>query len=260
MMTTSTIQANGVNGELLTPVVPTVRPGFSALEFAKAVLPRGEQGAKDVHEAIFRAECARETMALAKSLTRDECLQATLTPLIIAEVAVYYAGRTVETARNMKLEQYKKTSRRVREVVTLYHEMMQRDLTARHVGEIADMATGFVAAHGSDFQVFWFTVNGELKRKYPKLPHDEVRTLACITSILVKCLERYNLDADALIEEKAGLSKLTILNPCIRSLEHVMHEYIGEGVNIDIRGNVELCMKIFNKNAKNITFNLPDEA
>lgn len=187
-----------------------------------------------------------------EKLTTDEQMKVAFVPLIIQHIIFDYAGNFTKCAADNKVDAYKKHSRAIRQLHTDILNDMRRDLDGRHMAKIVTESDRFIQACARDMLILYFSVNGEVKKRYPRT-NAELYTYAFITLELIKYMESYVWRMNDFLAEKIGTRDDAVLNPFVADLRKVMRLVVGD-MAIDVSGHVATCVKIFDKQIKSIGF------
>lgn len=208
----------------------------------------------DVQERQFKEQCNADTQAIMDSFTFEEHVQIAFVPLIIAQVAWFYADKVLRYCADKRISEVKKLSRAVKGLREWYIQELRKDLDAKHLNHFLTQADDFIKECAWDFQTLYFSTLNELNRQFPQIPHDEMRTNAYIAMMFCKEVRRHEDRMMALIRTKLGHAREGHI-PCIDQLHTCMDAYLGD-IKIQESRDTEIAMRIFRKNLSKIEFTL----
>lgn len=209
-------------------------------------------------EEKFKKESEESFNEIRKNFTFEEHMMIAFVPTIIAELAWIYAEKTLKYAADNRISETKKLCRAVKEVRAEYLDFMAKDLDRAHITHIQTQTNKFMEECSRDFTILWFTVNQELKKKFPDLCHIDMRTDAFISEIFCRCHYEHNKRMSDVIRKKLGHAQHAVNSPHLNKLHTCMDAFVsdGNGKSIEYNHHIELCIKIFEKNLNRIEFNL----
>lgn len=104
-----------------------------------------------------------------------------------------------------------------------------------------------------------FTIRGEILKVYPDDPYIDMRVYAFASVLLCDYYVKHSHECDKMIAARLHRRETqTMTNPKIDSLRTCMDAYTGT-VEINLKQNVELCVRVFANNLKKINFTLDHE-
>lgn len=211
-----------------------------------------------LREEKFKKESEESFNEIRQNFTFEEHMMIAFVPTIIAELAWIYAEKTLKFAAENRISETKKLSRAVRAVRADYIDFMAKDLDREHITHIQTQSKKLMEECARDFTILWFSVNQELKSKFPDLAHLDMRTDAFISEIFCRCHYEHNKRMTEFIRDKLGHADDAVKHPHLDKLETCMDAFVsdGNGDSIEYNHHIELCIKIFEKNLNRIEFNL----
>lgn len=224
---------------------PTLQPGAAPL--TKASLRRGLiEGCTDANAD-----------ALAQMVDPDTLLAIVYPPLLASEAAVEYAGRVADLCAARRIGAFKKPCRELRRIAASYRRRMLADLRTEVHDTLERHFRAFTALGGTDVQTLWFTVNQELKTRYPHLADYELPTEV----LVAESLARYALSCDA--RSSRALSDFTGralggVNPLASALLRVLPDMHRE-LRIDGATMVERAMRVIDNKMQSLNFLIYEE-
>lgn len=214
---------------------------------------------EEIREEELRKKSRETTNQLLHSFTFEEHMQIAFVPLVIIHCAWFYADRVLQQAAAQRIEVTKKLGRAVKKLKEEYEQEQAKDLDLKHRRQIEEQGDKFLQTFARDFVTMQFTLRNELLKVYPDDPYIDMRADAFIAMLLCDYCKKQQEECDQLIAQRTGQPKTpTILNPKIDALRTCMDAYTGT-VEIDLKGNVELCVRILSNNLKKINFTLEHE-
>lgn len=206
-----------------------------------------------VTEAQFKKQVHDDTMNMLETFTFRENMDIAFVPLIITEVAWHYALKVVKYAADNRIDEVKKLSRTVRTLREEYISTCRKDLNNKHIEEMENAAENFVSLCSKDLMLLFFSLNNELKKRWPDYAFLDMRTDACIAIIMLQLLKEHNRRMDELMARKLGGDVPSYRNPINDKLWSCMEAYASP-CEFKFEGHVETSMKIIRKKFNQIDF------
>ena len=206
-------------------------------------------------ELAFKKGISVETQKMLDTFTWEENMNIAFVPLIISYIAWAYADKVIAYCADHKISDTKKLSRVIKEVKQKYKYDLEKDLDHRHMKALDNETERFMGELSSEFAILWFSVNNEIKRVYPSLLYDEMRTDAMISMMMIKFLRQHNAKMDELVKRKMHVGSCSIENPYMDALFSAMDAYFGE-CTLSYNKHMDTWVKIFQNHIKSIRFEL----
>lgn len=186
----------------------------------KGTPPPGMRGPVETEEAP-------EVNPLDTVYTRDERLQMAYAPVVLAESIWQYVDKVLAYCAANRIAEVRKLSRAVQAAKKSYYDFLRKSIDSAHLVSAREAAAEFQSEFGFQMQITWYTINGELLKRYPTMMYREMRTDAHCAVLLVHVLKGFCRDVDKDIEKRLG-TKTNTLNPKIGNLDVIMDGYIGD--------------------------------
>lgn len=172
---------------------------FSSLKVKGSPIDFGKM--KDLE---FKKTVAEDVRRKVEKFTFDENIMITFVPLVMAEVAWYYALEVVDEVSRQRRESSKKLTRSIRQLRDAYLKTCRMDLDEAHIRRVMDVSYDYINACTNEFEMLWLELNGEIKRGWSQLDDPDTRTDALICVIILDVLDDHNRKMDELIKERLG--------------------------------------------------------
>lgn len=189
---------------------------------------------------------------LLQLFTPDELLHLIYPPLLATEAALHYATRIADLCAARRLEGTKRTCRELREAVRTYKRQQLTDLNSVAFETLQRHFDLFLGHCGSDVQTLWFTVNQELKTRYPHLADYDLATEVMVCMSLADYAVRCDTRTALALSDRTGLS-LGGVNYTAASLRKTLKSMV-KGLSIDGAPMVELAVKVIDCKMKDLDF------
>ena len=131
-------------------------------------------------EQLFRLQCTADVQKKLEAFTMDENMRMAYEPVFIEAVAWVYAMRVAEYCAAHRVDKYKKTTRLLRELHSLYLSTQAKDLTTMIGQKIQDGANEWAQLCVRDLSIIWFSVNTALKQPKKDLPNPCIQSLVLL--------------------------------------------------------------------------------
>ena len=206
-----------------------------------------------VTEDQFKRQVHDDTMTMLETFTFEENMNIAFVPLIITEVAWYFAFKVVRFGIDNRISETKKLSRAVKELRENYLRDCRKDPDRTHIEKMEKSADEFVKKCHTDFMLLFYSLNNELKKQWATDPYLDMRTDACIAMVMLQMLKEHNKRMYALMSEKLGGEVPVYTNPINESLRDCMEAYAAP-CKFKFEGHVVTSMKIIQKKFGQIEF------
>lgn len=206
-------------------------------------------------EEMFKKSVHDDTLTMLETFTFEENMQIAFTPLIITEVAWHYAFKVLDYAAREHISETKKLSRAVKALREKYLSECKKDLDCAHIEKMEKASELFIKSCGNDFLIIFYSLNNELKRKWPDLEYLDMRVDAGIAIIMLQMLKEHSRRMDELMAKKLGGEVPAYRNPINESLRDCMDAYMSPA-EFKFEGNVRLSMQIIQKKFGQIEWNI----
>mgnify|MGYP006887535399 FL=1 len=207
-------------------------------------------------ETNFKKQVKSDVHTMLETFTWEENMMIAFVPLVISHIAWLYAEKVMKYCADHRIPETVKLSRVVKHVRQEYVDSLKKDLDAKHIGRIEEQTEQFCKLYANDFTIMWYLVNSEFCKCYPNDELLPMRTDAYVSILLCRFLVAHNKRMDKIIEAKIGFAQ-SIKNPYMDKLETCMDAYCGEHT-IQNTDNINACLRILEKNIKNINFEIDD--
>ncbi len=165
---------------------------------------------------------------LDEHFTREERLRMAYIPVVVAESIWEYIGKVLDYCAANRIREVRDLSRKVKDLRGSYYAYLRGSIDSDHLNKARECAENFQATFVGDMAIMWFTINNELKKNYPNIAYDEMRTDALCAILLVRLLKSFSRDTDAEIQKRLGTEIASTLNPKLRYLDEIMDAYVGD--------------------------------
>ena len=140
-------------------------------------------------EMDFKQQVKDETRQMLETFTWDENMMIAFVPLVISKIAWWYAEKVMKYCADHRISEVKKLGRTIKEVRTKYIDDLRKDLDFAHINNVERQAMQFVEEYKRDFQIFQLQVNAAIKREYPDMEYQDMRTDAWCGVMMVEFLK-----------------------------------------------------------------------
>ena len=227
---------------------------YSSLQARLQAMALPERPQKVTGAALKKAE-EKGVKLMLDTFTFEENMRIAFTPLVIAAIVWIYTDRARAYAVEHRLGgDSKKLTRCIKDIKDEYRKNLRTEMDLKHVQRIDDGAKGFMDNNANDFNILYYSVNNEIKRRYPDLTHQPMRTNAYIARALIHFLGVYNKSMNEMMRSRLKGVRGPVEEPYLKLLSEVLRALSG---NIELGGeNLKNCMLILNKNLRNIEYNI----
>lgn len=184
--------------------------------------------------------------------TREERLRMAYVPLVVTESIWEYVDKVTAYCASHRIDVVKKLTRAVKMMKKDYYAWLHTTIDSDHIKRANACAQQFKKDFLRDMFIMWFTINGELKKKHPDSPDQDMRTDALCAMLLVRVVKKFCADVDDEIKARMGIAVSTI-NPKIKNLDTIMDGYVGY-CEIDRTELIRRCEVIFRKDMETINY------
>lgn len=196
-------------------------------------------------EQEFRQECKDISQQMLNKMSVDEQMKVAFVPLVIQHIIFTYAGNFTKYCADNRKSEYKKECREIKQLHADLLFDMKKDLDSVHIKKIVNETERFTNNCHKDLMILYFCVNGEVKKKHPKVD-DVLFTYAFITLVLVMWLHHYTKKMNELVKARLGRNDDAFMHPSVYKLIDVMQSVTGNR-DIDCGGHIDTCLAILDK-------------
>lgn len=209
-----------------------------------------EQLKEEKKEANFKQAVKTDVERILHAFTVEEHLQITFVPLVLNEIAWHFAFKAIQLGARDRVQDLKKLSRVLKELRLHYERVVCKDLQPSELKLIQAQSVEFMQANSYNFQIMYYTASNVFRRKYGKLPFEEMRVNALLSMLVIQYTDEHNKRCDKMLEERLGKIKTSVRMQDIDSLYSGMDAYTGELPQpFDFAdSNIQMCMGIMRNN------------
>lgn len=217
----------------------------------KTTLPTLE----NLQESYFQSQVKKTCESIRANFSFDEHVAISFVPLIFVGIAFHYADKCRKMAAQERISVLTKVGRAYDELKAGYIRRISQDLDLDHQRKIQSEVDRLMTENAINFQIMWFSVNSELKKKYPDCIYEPLRTDALCGMVIIDLLFEYNREVDKMLEERLGKIKQCPKEPVMESLRILLSAYAGNIEAFDIKdNNVQLAKQIILRRAKEMQY------
>ena len=188
------------------------------------------------------------------TFTSQELADILFTPLVIAHIFWGQVERTLDIAAEERVAQTKPLARSAREQHRQYLSEMREQLDMAHRNQLLEQVDSLMEQNQLHVVKLFFTIDNEILRRYPQLPHDKLRTQAIVASVFGAIAEGHAKNVDKWATPRFG-GQVSRLNPHVEATRILMDAFVGEA-KIEVTQPIELGVKIITNVLEKATFNL----
>lgn len=208
-------------------------------------------------EMQFKKKVKDETQIMFDTFTWDENMMIAFVPLVISHIAWLYAEKVMKYCADHRISEVKKLGRAIKEVHTKYIDDLRKDLDMAHINNVEKQTMQFVQECKWDFQIFNLQVNSAIKKEYPDMMYQDMRTDAWCGVLIIEFLKRHNREMDKIIAQKMGSSN-SITNPRMNALSGLLDAYLPDGFMLKDTKQIDLCLRVLANRIRQIDFQVVD--
>ena len=189
-----------------------------------------------------------------KVLTPQEAIRIAYYPIITGKAAFRHAFDLRQTCIDRRLP-YARQSRIIKESYEEWNKYYTDIVDNDTMKKLEDQLEDFLAGAGWDVQCLWFTVNQELKKRYPELnaEYDLLTPLYVCISLMDFTRQKESEYAD-LLEERTGIRPAFPEQKSVKKLRAALNEISGK-YSLDATPMIKLAIAVINNRLQELVFN-----
>ena len=189
-----------------------------------------------------------------KVLTPQEAIRIAYYPIITGKAAFRHAFVLRQICIDRRLP-YARQSRIIKESYEEWNKYYTDIVDKETMDKLEDQLEDFLACAGWDVQCLWFTVNQELKKRYPELnaEYDLLTPLYVCISLMDFTRQKESEYAD-LLEERTGIRPAFPEQKSVKKLRTALDEISGK-YSLDATPMIKLAIAVINNRLQELVFN-----
>lgn len=189
-----------------------------------------------------------------KVLTPQEAIRIAYYPIITGKAAFRHAFDLRQICIDRRLP-YARQSRIIKESYEEWNKYYTDIVDNDTMKKLEDQLEDFLAGAGWDVQCLWFTVNQELKKRYPELnaEYDLLTPLYVCISLMDFTRQKESEYAD-LLEERTGIRPAFPEQKSVKKLRAALNEISGK-YSLDATPMIKLAIGVINNRLQELVFN-----
>lgn len=136
---------------------------------------------------------------------KAESLKMAYVPHFMTQCVIYYLDLLVEYARNNRLSDLKKHTRKLREVKADYLAALQREMPPHVYQMFLAQRDEYLTSCGANLDLMYFTFGNQMLKEYGRVQHGEIYCYANIILAFINYVEDFDRNVNRRIAEKVGL-------------------------------------------------------
>lgn len=180
---------------------------------------------------------------------RKESLTMAYIPHFITQCVMYYIDCLTEYAKANRLSEYKKMTRRLKEVQAEYMEALRHEMPYAVFQRFLAQRDEYLQKCGANLQLMYFTFGNELSKKYGRLNHEAVFCYANIILSFINYVEDFDRDVNKKIAAKMGMPCRNHGDARLTAIKGVCEEII-KPCPVGTTQQTELCVGVMANKAK----------
>jgi len=136
---------------------------------------------------------------------RQESLRMAYIPHFITQCVVYYLDLLVAYARDNRLSDYKKQTRRLREIKEEYLTALKHEMPTHVFQKFLDQRDEYLASCGANLNLMYFTFGNQILKYHGRIEHESIFCYANIIVAFIDYVEDFDRQVNKRIAEKLGM-------------------------------------------------------
>lgn len=136
---------------------------------------------------------------------RHESLRMAYIPHFITQCVVYYLDLLVDYARDNRLSEYKKQSRKLKEIKAEYIDALRHEMPADVFQKFLAQRDEYLVSCGSNLNLMYFTFGNQILKHYGRVRHESIFCYANIIVAFIEYVEEFDRQVNKRIAEKLGM-------------------------------------------------------
>lgn len=136
---------------------------------------------------------------------RQESLRMAYIPHFITQCVVYYLDLLVAYARDNRLSEYKKQTRRLKEIKEEYLDALKHEMPANIFQKFLAQRKEYLESCGANLTLMYFTFGNQILKYHGRVKHESIFCYANIIIALIDYVEDFDRQVNKRIAEKLGM-------------------------------------------------------
>lgn len=136
---------------------------------------------------------------------RLESLRMAYIPHFITQCVIYYLDLLVAYARDNRLSEYKKQTRRLKEIKEEYMAALRHEMPADIFQKFLTQRKEYLESCGANLILMYFTFGNQILKYHGRVKHDSIFCYANIIIAFIDYVEDFDRQVNKRIAEKLGM-------------------------------------------------------
>ena len=136
---------------------------------------------------------------------RHESLRMAYIPHFITQCVVYYLDLLIAYARDNRLSDYKKHTRRLKEIKEEYMDALRHEMPADVFQKFLAQRKEYLESCGANLTLMYFTFGNAILKHYGRIKHESIFCYANIIIAFIDYVEDFDRKVNKRIAEKLGM-------------------------------------------------------
>ncbi|ROS85998.1 hypothetical protein EEL33_08875 [Muribaculaceae bacterium Isolate-037 (Harlan)] len=136
---------------------------------------------------------------------RKESLKMAYIPHFITQCVVYYLDLLVAYARDNRLSEYKKQTRRLKEIRKEYMDSLEKEMPPKVFQKFLAQRDEYLESCGGNLTLMFFTFGNQILKYHGRVKHESVFCYANIIIAFIDYVEDFDRQVNKRIAEKLGM-------------------------------------------------------
>lgn len=204
--------------------------------FDREMVGVGMPALTDDADKAFRDKIADEMYQMTMRFTDKELFLMAYMSTVIQGFSWHYAMRVRDYCVTHRLAEFRHMSAQLKDMRAQYLRRLRGELKTIKADMVTAHAEGFMRLFEQDFTKLRFSLDNDIKRCYPKVTYQVMRTDAYMSRLMVRFYDVFQAEAGKAIRERMPCRD-TIPDPMMQGLDAMMDGFAGhmrvkESVNV----------------------------
>jgi len=136
---------------------------------------------------------------------RKESLKMAYVPHFMTQCVIHYLDLLVEYARANRLSDYKKHTRKLKDIKAEYLEALRHEMPPHVFQKFLDQRDEYLTSCGANLTLMYFTFGNQILKRYGRINHEALYCYANIILAFINYVEDFDRDVNKRIAEKMGM-------------------------------------------------------
>lgn len=175
---------------------------------------------------------------------RSESLKMAYVPHFITQCVIYYLDLLVAYARDNRLSDYKKQTRKLKDIKAEYIAALQHEMPTHIFQKFLAQRDEYLASCGANLSLMYFTFGNKILKMYGHIKYEPLYCYANIILFFVNYIEDFDHNVNKRISEKTGLPCRNHGDARLSAIKNVCSDIIKPYPPLEKSNDTDICVGV----------------